>query len=134
MATLYLYLLELINILFFMIEERYYRIGEVSRITGLPKSVIRQWEREIPVIKPVRRCGYRYYTKKDVEILLKLKKLIFEDKYSIDGAKEIVLGHKRKSVAYVAFVEFLRSIRKELESILKELGDSINSEEHKEDL
>ena len=123
MAHLYLSFVEVINILFLMIGDKYYRISEVSTITGLPKSLIRQWEREFPVIKPIRRGGCRYYSKRDLEIIMKLKQLIFDEKYSIDGAKEIILGKKRLPSHLTSTLDFLKDIVRELENLIMEVRE-----------
>lgn len=67
----------------------YYRIGEVSRLTGLKPHVLRYWESEFKVIKPHKAGSFqRLYRKKDVETILKIKKLLYEDGYTIAGAKK----------------------------------------------
>ncbi len=70
-------------------ERLYYRIGEVSRITGLKPHVLRYWESEFKIIKPFKeRSLQRLYRKKDLEIILKIKKLLYEEGFTIAGAKK----------------------------------------------
>lgn len=70
-------------------DRLYYRIGEVSRITGLKPHVLRYWESEFKVIKPHKGGSLqRLYRKKDVETIFKIKKLLYEDGYTIAGAKK----------------------------------------------
>ncbi len=70
-------------------DRLYYRIGEVSRITGLKPHVLRYWESEFKVIKPYKGGSLqRLYRKKDVETIFKIKKLLYEDGYTIAGAKK----------------------------------------------
>ncbi len=56
-------------------EKKYMRIGEVARIVGLNPRVLRQWENEYPMLKPLRHKGHRYYTKEMVELILRIKSL-----------------------------------------------------------
>jgi len=70
-------------------ERLYYRIGEVSRITGLKPHVLRYWESEFKVIKPYKGGSLqRLYRKKDLDLILKIKKLLYEDGFTIAGAKK----------------------------------------------
>jgi len=69
-------------------ERLYYRIGEVSRITGLKPHVLRYWESEFKVIKPYKAGSLqRLYRKKDLDLLLKIKKLLYQEGFTIAGAK-----------------------------------------------
>jgi DNA-binding transcriptional MerR regulator len=71
------------------LDRTYYRIGEVSLITGLPASVLRFWESEFPSIRPKRTdSGQRLYRKGDIELILRIKHLLYEKKFTIQGAKE----------------------------------------------
>ncbi len=67
----------------------YYTIGEVSRIANLPSSVLRYWETEFAGLKPPRnRSGKRLYRQKDIERILHVKKLLYEDRFTIEGARK----------------------------------------------
>ncbi len=69
-------------------ERLYYRIGEVSRITGLKPHVLRYWESEFKMIKPYKAGSLqRLYRKKDLDLILKIKKLLYEEGFTIAGAK-----------------------------------------------
>ena len=69
-------------------DKRYFRIGEASRIIGVEPYVLRYWEGEFPQIRPRRAdSNQRTYQKRDLEILLKIKKLLYEEKMTIEGAK-----------------------------------------------
>lgn len=66
----------------------YYTIGEVSRMVELPASVLRYWETEFDSIKPPRnRSGKRLYRQADVDKILQIKKLLYEDRFTIKGAR-----------------------------------------------
>ena len=70
---------------------RYLRIGTVSEISELPQHVLRYWESQFEVLNPKRRGGNRrYYTKQDVYLVLKIKHLLKEQGYTIEGAREFL--------------------------------------------
>jgi len=69
-------------------DRLYYRIGDVAEIAGIKQHVLRYWEGEFSEIAPDKSSsGQRVYTKRDVETVLLIKKLLYTDRYSIDGAK-----------------------------------------------
>src|SRR4030042_4100827 len=77
-------------------ERLYYRIGEVSRLTGLKPHVLRYWESEFKVIKPYKGGSLqRLYRKKDLDLILKIKKLLYEDGFTIAGAKKKIRDLER---------------------------------------
>ncbi len=68
-----------------------YSIGEVSERLGVKPHVIRYWEDEIPFIAPKKsKSGRRVYTDREVQLLLRLKHLLYEKRYTIDGARETI--------------------------------------------
>ena len=114
-------------------ERLYYRIGEVSRITGLKAHVLRYWESEFKVIKPYKGGSLqRLYRKKDLHLILKIKKLLYEDGFTIAGAKKKIrdLEKAENKQMKLGLVErgsngkereLLLSIREELKGIRKML-------------
>src|SRR5258708_31750136 len=69
-------------------DKLYFRIGEVSRLCRLPAYVLRFWETEFPQLKPVKSStGQRMYRRKDVEAVLHIKKLLYEEGFTIAGAR-----------------------------------------------
>ena len=69
-------------------EKLYFRIGEVARLCRLPAYVLRFWETEFPQLKPVKSStGQRMYRRRDVENVLRIKKLLYEDGFTIAGAR-----------------------------------------------
>ena len=77
------------------IKKLYYSISEVSEITELKAYVLRYWETEFSQLKPPKnRAGNRTYRKKDIEIILKIKNLLYEKKFTIDGARNILKGNE----------------------------------------
>lgn len=81
-------------------EKLYYSISEVKEITGIEPYVLRFWESEFPTLRPRKnRKGHRTYRKKDIELILKIKELLYENKYTIPGAREALSGRKAAPVA-----------------------------------
>ena len=70
-------------------DKLYFRIGEVTGITDLPAYVLRFWESEFPEIRPKRtESGQRLYRKTDIETILCIKDLLYEKKFTIEGARQ----------------------------------------------
>jgi len=75
-------------------ETRLYRIGEVSRIADLKPFVLRYWETEFPMLQPVKSPrGHRLYRQEDVDLVLKIKRLLYDEGFTIAGARR----HLRES-------------------------------------
>lgn len=75
----------------FSIKKLYYSISEVSKITEVEQYVLRYWETEFEELKPQKnRAGNRAYTNKDIQLILVIKHLLREKKYTIEGAKKII--------------------------------------------
>ena len=74
-----------------MAEERkklYYSISEVSELTGLKPHILRFWEGEFPTLRPRKnRAGNRAYTERDIKIVSLIRELLYDEKYTIEGAK-----------------------------------------------
>jgi DNA-binding transcriptional MerR regulator len=70
-------------------DKLYFKIGEVSKISGLPSHVLRFWESEFKKIKPRRTAsGQRSYTQKDIETILEIKHLLYDKKFTLEGARK----------------------------------------------
>src|SRR5437764_11646905 len=81
----------------------YFRIGEVSRLAGIKPYVLRFWETEFPAIEPKKSgTGHRLYRRKDVELVLEIKRLLYEKRYTIEGARKALDGRGRGDGAKVA--------------------------------
>jgi len=77
-------------------ERLYYRIGEVSRITGIKPHVLRYWESEFKAIKPHKGGSLqRLYRKKDLDLILKIRSLLYEEGFTISGAKKKIRDLER---------------------------------------
>jgi len=103
-------------------EKLYYKIGEVSDIADVPAYVLRFWESEFKRICPKRTSsGQRLYRKSDVELILKIKDLLYNKKFTIPGARRYLSGRRIRSEGNGAGA-LLREIRLELLEI-KDLLD-----------
>ena len=114
-------------------DRLYYRIGEVSRITGLKPHVLRYWESEFKVIKPHKGGSLqRLYRRKDLDLILKIKKLLYEEGFTIAGAKKKIrdlerLENKQMKLKLVEKKsngkdrELLASVKEELKGIRRML-------------
>ncbi len=82
------------------IKRLYYSIAEVSRITGLKPYVLRYWETEFRELRPAKnRAGNRIYRKNDIRLLFVIKRLLYYEKYTIEGARQKLAQIKRSNDA-----------------------------------
>src|SRR5512133_669597 len=78
-------------------DKLYFRIGEVSALLGVEPYVLRYWETEFPSLAPKKSGkGHRLYRRKDVELLLRIKHLLYEKKYTIEGARKALQTESKK--------------------------------------
>lgn len=72
-------------------DKLYFRIGEVSRLAGIKPYVLRFWETEFPGLGPKKSgTGHRLYRRKDVEMVLEIKRLLYDKRYTIEGARKLL--------------------------------------------
>ena len=110
-------------------DKLYFKIGEVSELLGVEAYVLRYWESEFPVLSPKKSgTGHRLYRRKDVELLLRIKHLLYDQRFTIEGARQSLHSEARspkaprgpKRVQANLFSEDpLPDIRRELQDILK---------------
>ncbi len=110
-------------------DKLYFRIGEVSKLTRTYAYVLRFWEKEFPTLKPVKSStGHRMYRRKDVELVLEIKKLLYQEGFTIEGARKKLRGETRQQkIAFPASnparpkpdQQKLRQIRQELNELLR---------------
>jgi len=101
-------------------DKLYFKVGEVSMLTGVPAYVLRFWETEFSRIRPTRSpSGQRLYRKCDVELILKIKYLLWEKKFTIAGARKqlIATGDHRRNTPRAACSDTLEEIRDELRQL-----------------
>lgn len=115
-------------------RKRYYAIGEVSELCGIKPHVLRYWEQEFPQLKPVKRRGNRrYYQFDDVEMVRRIRSLLYEQGFTIGGARQRLREAKQErleaqhsAVAKPAAPQTrkvqITELRSELEDFLKRLG------------
>ena len=102
------------------IKKLYYSIGEVSEIVKLKSYVLRYWETEFKQLSPPKnRAGNRTYRQKDIDLIIKIKDLLYNKKHTIDGARSM-LSSKRNDIKPTVSpnANALSNLRKELEQII----------------
>ena len=99
--------------------KRYFTIGEVSDLCAVKPHVLRYWEQEFPQLKPVKRRGNRrYYQRQDVLIIRQIRGLLYDDGFTIGGARQRLTGEEAK-VDVSQSQQIVKQIRVELEQVLK---------------
>jgi DNA-binding transcriptional MerR regulator len=101
--------------------KRYFTIGEVSELCAVKPHVLRYWEQEFPQLKPVKRRGNRrYYQRQDVLIIRQIRSLLYEEGFTIGGARQRLTGDEAKTDVSQS-QQIIRQLRLELEDLLKVL-------------
>lgn len=103
-------------------EKLFFKIGEVSDITGLEPYILRYWESEFPLLKPNKnKAGQRLYTKNDVNTVIKIKTLLYEYKYTIEGARKYIAQQKKNEIKSAKEIDTQKDLKKCLLEVKKEL-------------
>jgi len=103
-------------------DRLYFRIGEVSEITGVPPYVLRYWESEFPALQPKKSGGgQRLYRKRDVVMVLEIKKLLYQERYTVAGARRR-LTEREERARRMELRAAVQRVRAGLEAILKQLS------------
>jgi DNA-binding transcriptional MerR regulator len=110
-------------------DKLYFKIGEVSELLGVEPYVLRYWETEFPVLSPKKSgTGHRLFRRKDVELLLRIRHLLYEKRFTIEGARQTLQAEARAPKARTAPKRMqqelfagdpLPEIRRELADILE---------------
>jgi len=104
-------------------EKMYYKIGEVAEVAGVRTSVLRFWESEFLFLKPVKSSsGQRLYSKNEVDLVLQVKHLLYDEKFTIEGVKKRITTKGKLvnaddllvSATATDYSEVLRIVRNEL--------------------
>ena len=112
------------------IKKLYYSIGEVSKVTELKQYVLRYWETEFKQLNPSKnKAGNRTYRQKDIDLILRIKDLLYNQKFTIEGARKMLSGLEAPTVETAleseaktsVDLDLLIKIRGELKSILEHL-------------
>ncbi len=122
------------------IQKLYYSISEVSEITSVKPHVLRYWETEFDELKPAKnRAGNRIYRLNDIKLIFLIKKLLYEDKFTIEGTKKklALLRKKRTSQISMPFQKtekenLIKSIRNDVQEILDILDGKESKKTEKE--
>ncbi|MDZ7747633.1 MAG: MerR family transcriptional regulator [Halofilum sp. (in: g-proteobacteria)] len=102
-------------------NKRYFTIGEVSELCAVKPHVLRYWEQEFPDLKPVKRRGNRrYYQRHDVMLIRQIRSLLYEQGFTIGGARQQLAGEGAREDASQS-QQVVRQLRAELEGLLKVL-------------
>ena len=102
-------------------DKQYFKIGEVAEIAGVEPYVLRYWETEFKTIRPEKtRSNQRLYRRRDVEVVLQIKKLLYDEGFRIDGAKRRLreLAGEEPSMQARRLAERMRRALDELEKIV----------------
>jgi DNA-binding transcriptional MerR regulator len=111
-------------------DKLFFRIGEVAEIVGVEQHVLRYWEDEFDVLKPDKnQAGQRLYRRKDIEMVIRIKELLYEEMFTIAGAKK-KLKTKKRDPSQLSFHfdpdEFLKwkkQLKSDLNSVIKLLDE-----------
>ena len=111
-------------------DKLFFKIGEVAEISGLRPSVLRYWEGEFAVLNPKKsRSGQRLYTRADVDLICKIKRLLYTEKLTIEGARKRITAGTVKTDTKIANQEIptekLLTILREVTADLKELRSTL---------
>ncbi|WP_395787345.1 MerR family transcriptional regulator [Aquimonas sp.] len=99
--------------------KRYFTIGEVSELCQVKPHVLRYWETEFPSLKPVKRRGNRrYYQRHDVLTIRQIRSLLYEEGFTITGARQRLEGEGNRQDAGLS-AQIVRQVRMELEEVLQ---------------
>ncbi|MGB5438532.1 MAG: MerR family transcriptional regulator [Gammaproteobacteria bacterium] len=99
--------------------KRYFTIGEVSTLCGVKPHVLRYWEQEFPQLKPVKRRGNRrYYQRQDVLMIRQIRSLLYEQGFTIGGARQKMSGEDAKEDVTQS-QQIIHQVRLELEDVLQ---------------
>jgi DNA-binding transcriptional MerR regulator len=113
-------------------DKLYFRIGEVSRLCDIPAYVLRFWESEFPQLKPHKGgTGQRLYRRRDVEAVLHIKSLLYDEGYTIPGARQVIKTEQRQKAPQLTLEidagppsanAQLRKLQKEMRDLLAHLS------------
>jgi DNA-binding transcriptional MerR regulator len=111
-------------------EKLYYRIGEVEQITAVPAYVLRYWESEFKLLRPKKNpAGQRLYRPRDLELVQRIKALLYDERLTLEGAKKRLLAESRKSgqqlelgLRETVYADALRRVRDRLTALRQRLA------------
>jgi DNA-binding transcriptional MerR regulator len=116
-------------------DKLYFRIGEVAKLAGIKPYVLRFWESEFSGLGPKKSgTGHRLYRRKDVEMVLEIKRLLYEKRFTIEGARKVLeskpkrepvkqASGRRQGELFTGTASFYQDLRRELQEVLAILED-----------
>lgn len=105
-------------------DKLYFRIRDVAKIVQVKPYVLRFWETEFPMVKPEKSLtGHRVYQREDIETLLQIKKLLYQERYSIEGARKRIRELKREKGVLNDFGSFETEAKRAYELARKPITD-----------
>lgn len=100
-------------------EKLFYKIGEVSKITGMESYVLRYWESEFPFLHPRKnKAGQRVYLGKDIDTILKIKKMLYEEGFTIAGVKKKFNVEPDTDADTKFYNKAIKKVKKDLKEII----------------
>jgi DNA-binding transcriptional MerR regulator len=113
-----------------IVEKLYYRIGEVEAIAGVPAYVLRYWESEFKLLRPKKNpAGQRLYRQRDLELVRRIKSLLYEERLTLEGAKKRLLAESRRNTDQLelgikeeTYAAALRRVRERLTALRTRLS------------
>ena len=107
-------------------DKRYFTISEVSSLCAVKAYVLRYWEQEFPQLKPIKRQGNRrYYQQPDVLLVRQIKKLLYEDGFTIEGARAQLTSTAEPVSQSVKANAMVKKVIADLESVLQNLQSDL---------
>ena len=112
-------------------EKLYYRIGEVEEVAGVPAYVLRYWESEFKLLRPKKNpAGQRLYRRRDLELVQRIKTLLYDERLTLEGARKRLLAESRRTNTHqlelgmreVAYADALRRVRDRLTTLRARLA------------
>lgn len=112
-------------------DKLYYRIGEIAALTGIPAYVLRYWESEFKLLRPKKNlAGQRLYRKRELELVQRIKSLLYEERLTLEGAKKRLAAESRgksaqsgSGMAEATYGTTLKRLRAQLQALRVRLAD-----------
>ncbi len=105
-------------------EKKYYRIGDVAELLGIPESTLRYWETQFTIVKPKRNArNVRFYTPSDIEVIRKIYYLVKEKGLKLDAAQAQLRVNREGIDKRFEVIDRLKAIRSDLKQLLTALDD-----------